>query len=103
MNRPETLAMVMALTGCDDESVLSAYIAGAKSIVLSRAFPFDSTVEEVPTRYHMLVCRIAQDLFNRRGAEGQTAHSENGYSRTWGAESVSKDLLSEIVPHVGTI
>ena len=42
--------------------------------------------------------RIAVDLFNKLGAEGETAHSENGVSRTYGAENVSTDLLAEIMP-----
>ena len=37
-------------------------------------------------------------MFAKRGAEGETAHSENGVSRTYASANVSEDLLKEITP-----
>ena len=42
--------------------------------------------------------RIAIDLYNKRGAEGEKAHSENGVSRTYESSWVSQQLLDEIIP-----
>ena len=41
---------------------------------------------------------IAAYLVNQRGAEGETAHSENGISRSYEDGDVPPTLLREIVP-----
>lgn len=83
------------------DDVLLSYLAIAGRKILSRAYPYDDTVTEIPRRYGYLQCEIAAYLLNKRGAEGQTAHSENGVSRTYGSADVPEAMLREIVPHVG--
>ena len=83
------------------DDVLTSYLAIAGSKILSRAYPYDDTVTEVPRRYGYLQCEIAAYLLNKRGAEGQTAHSENGVSRSYGSADVPEAMLSEVTPHVG--
>lgn len=58
------------------------------------------TVEEtyIEPQYEMLQVRIAQALYNKLGAEGQTSHSENGISRNYGTDGIPLSLLREIVP-----
>lgn len=62
------------------------------------AYPYDDTVTEVPDRYAYTQLEIAVYLMNKRGAEGQTAHSENGISRSYEDGDVPPSLLREIVP-----
>ena len=50
-----------------------------------------------------LQIRIAVEMFNKRGAEGEIAHSENGVSRSYASANVSEDLLKEITPKVGVV
>lgn len=88
-------------TGETDARLLYELLDSAESIIMSRRFPFGSNVENIEPRYRDLQVRIAEDMYNRIGASGQLSHSENGISRTWGAEWVSEQLLSEIVPMVG--
>lgn len=88
-------------TGEADEAVLSDCLDSAKAAILTRRFPFSEWPEDVEARYKDLQFRIAMDLYNRIGAEGQTAHSENGISRTFDSSWISDELLSEIVPKVG--
>lgn len=90
-------------TGEPDEAILTDCLESAKNAILARRFPFGEPPEEVPFRYTDLQFRIALDLYNKIGAEGQVGHSENGISRTWGSEWISKELLSEVVPFVGVI
>ena len=70
---------------------------------MSRRFPFSEYPTEIEDRYKDLQIRIATEMFNKRGAEGETAHSENGVSRTYASANVSEDLLKEITPRVGVI
>lgn len=73
------------------------------SIINGRRYPFGEMPTEIETRYLDLQLRMAVELFNKRGAEGQTAHSENGVSRSYSAAWVSPELLDEIVPKAEVI
>ena len=98
MTDTEKLTMLKAMTGEKDESVLSTYLSIAGNKVLKRAYPFDSTVTVVPDRYAYNQVEIAAYLVNKRGAEGETAHSENGISSSYEDGDVPPTLLREIVP-----
>jgi hypothetical protein len=43
------------------------------------------------------------ELFSKMGAEGQTAHNENGINRTYESAGVSNSLLRRIVPICGGV
>ena len=98
MTDTEKLTMLKAMTGEKDESVLSTYLSIAGNKILKRAYPFNSTVTVVPDRYAYNQVEIAAYLVNKRGAEGETAHSENGISRSYEDGDVPPTLLREIVP-----
>ena len=85
------------------DDVLISYLAIAGRKILNRAYPYDDTVTEVPRRYGYLQCDIAAYLLNKRGAEGQTAHSENGISRSYESADVPESMLCEVIPHVGVL
>ena len=76
-------------------------IAGQK--ILNRAYPYDDTVTEVPRRYGVLQCEIAAYLLNKRGAEGEVSHSENGISRTYENADVPDSMLNNVVSHCGLV
>jgi hypothetical protein len=59
--------------------------------------------EDIEPRYKDLQIRIAVEMFAKRGAEGETSHSENGISRTYSSANISEDLLREITPKAGVI
>lgn len=86
-----------------NDSELEDILESAKAVILSRRFPFGEQPEEIENKYKDLQIRIAVEMFNKRGAEGETAHSENGVSRTYASANVSEDLLSEITPKVGVV
>lgn len=82
---------------------LEDILESAKAVILSRRFPFSEWPEEIEPKYKDLQIRIAVEMFNKQGAEGETAHSENGVSRSYASASVSEDLLKEITPKVGVV
>lgn len=82
---------------------LEDILESAKAVILSRRFPFGEQPEEIEPKYKDLQIRIAVEMFNKRGAEGETAHSENGISRSYASANVSEDLLKEITPKVGVV
>ena len=85
----------------DDE--LEDILESAKAVILSRRFPFGEQPTELEPRYNDLQIRIAVEMYNKRGVEGQTSHSENGVSRSYSSASVSEELLREITPKVGVV
>lgn len=104
MTLEEKLTMLKAMVGgSDTDEVLSAYLNIAGWKIITRAYPYGSDVAEVPTKYETLQCEIAAYLLNKRGAEGQTAHSENGISRSYENADIPASMLSVITPHVGVI
>ena len=82
---------------------LEDILESAKAVIMSRRFPFGDWPEEIEPRYKDLQIRIAVEMFAKRGAEGETAHSENGISRSYASANVSEDLLKEITPKVGVV
>lgn len=85
----------------DTDEVLDNVLADAEALVLNRMYPFgypDETV--VPARYERIQIQLAAELYSKRGAEGQTGHSENGISRSWPEQSA---LLRRVTPHVGSV
>jgi hypothetical protein len=104
MTQEEKLQLLKAMVGkSDPEEVLLAYLNIAGSKLINRAYPFGTDEPEVPTRYDFLQCEIAAYLLNKRGAEGQTGHSENGISRSYESADVPESMLGAITPMVGVI
>ena len=87
----------------DNELELEDILESAKAVILSRRYPFGEQPLEIEDRYKDLQIRIAVEMYNKRGVEGQTSHSENGVSRTYSSASVSEELLREITPKAGVV
>ena len=104
MKQAEKLTLLKAMVGSSDtDDVLLAYLDIAGGKILNRAYPFGTDETTVPTRYDFLQCEIAAYLLNKRGAEGQTGHSENGISRSYESADVPESLLGAVTPMVGVL
>jgi hypothetical protein len=104
MTDTEKLTYLRAMVGgSDTDEVLSTYLVVAGKKIIARAYPYDDTVTEVPDKYDTLQCEIAAYLLNKRGAEGQTQHTENGISRQYENADVPSSMLKVVTPHCGVI
>lgn len=105
MTEQEKLDLLKAMMGDSMESniVLSTYLKIAGDKIINKAYPYSTDITEVPKRYDILQCEIAAYLINKRGAEGQTSHSENGISRSYENADIPVSMLSSVTPHVGII
>lgn len=104
MTNDEMIANVETLI--DDEQFsrfVPAYVQLAKDAVLSRVFPFEPKAkwEDIPEKYHGKTCEIAVFLINKRGAEGETSHSESGVSRSYESAGIPKSFFADIIPFAG--
>lgn len=102
MTNDEKLVILKRITGETDDEVLSTYLSLAAGVVLTHAYPYGG-VEEVLTQYDNVQIEIAAYMLNKRGAEGETSHSENGVSRSYEDGDIPPTLLRRIVPTAGVL
>lgn len=106
MTRERMITMLQGIIGDDEEeSTLSTYLDLAGEKIVNRVYPYRKDDEEmpVPVKYHGLQVEIAAFMLNKRGAEAESQHIENGVHRNWRSADVPDDMLSQIVPYVGVI
>lgn len=93
------VCLVQQMTNESNQEMIRRYLEIARSKILNRLYPFGYfEYEPVPDRYFYKQVEIASFLLNKRGAEGQTAHSENGISRSYENGDVPSSMLQDIVP-----
>lgn len=95
------LAMLGTLTNESNSALLTIYLTLAKQKILNKAFPFTTDVTAVPDEYSELQVRIAEFMYQKRGAEGQSGYSQNGISATYENGDVPESLMREIIPYGG--
>lgn len=100
------LVMLQKMLDDDTETdVLSAYLELAAQKILNRMYPYrdDYTGMKVPDRYDGIQLNIACYMINKRGAEGQIQHIENGIHRNYGDADVPDNMMKDIVPFAQAI
>ena len=103
MTSSEKIEMLKAMTGEESESVVVAYLDLAGDKVCRKAYPFDLEINTVPPQYEYIQIEIAAYLLNKRGAEGEIRHNENGINREYENGDIPSSLLRDIVPFCGGI
>ncbi len=103
MPEEEKISMVKAMAGESDTAVVSAYLALAGHKICRKAYPFDPTQNIVPDQYAMTQVEIAVYLLNKRGAEFETSHNENGVNRTYEGADVPSSIMRSITPFCSTL
>lgn len=103
-NEEKLILLKQMYDGDEDDAVLSTYLALAADKILNRLYPYaDTDGKDVPKKYINTQISIACYLLGKRGAEGETAHKENGIDRTYASADVPEDMLKDIVPFCGVI
>lgn len=100
MTDAEKMKMLERLTDETEEGILSAYLLLAQGVIIQKAYPFGDGTESVPAKYDTTHVEIAAYMLNKRGAEGEIQHSENGISRIYEDGDIPPTLLRRIVPMV---
>lgn len=100
----EKLTALRAIVGgSDTDEVLSTYLTLAGRKIIAKAFPYKPDVTDVPAQYDYLQVEIAAYMLNKRGAEGQTSHTENGVTRQYENADIPASMLKAITPYCGVI
>ncbi|MBO7183982.1 MAG: hypothetical protein J6V49_07600 [Bacteroidales bacterium] len=106
MTNQEKKAQLAVLISPDiaEDPLLSTLLTLSEGIVLNRRYPLGIPEgATVPMQYEHIQLQIALELFSKMGAEGQTAHNENGINRTYESAGVSNSLLQRITPICGSV
>ena len=83
------------------DNTLSLILSMAEKKVLNKRYPFGYSAEQAEKAldtYSDIVMDISIYLYNKRGAEGQTSHSENGISRGYEKAGIPDSFVVDIVP-----
>lgn len=99
----EQLKSLLGISGTDEDAMLLTLLSISAQKVLDRLYPFDDTMTSIPSRYVSKQVEIAVWLYNKRGAEGQVAHSENGINRAYESADIPDSLLAGITPKAGVL
>lgn len=109
MTNEKKIEMLRTLIGDssrkEDSGVLSVYLEMAGAKILERLYPYRENWDDlkVPEKYSMLQLKIATYMLNKRGAEGQVQHIENGIHRNYGDADIPENMLSDLVPFAQAI
>lgn len=83
-----------------DQGILEVFLELAAQKILNRMYPYKESFEgiDVPDKYVAVQLKIANYLLNKRGAEGEIQHIENGIHRNYGAADIPDGMVADIVP-----
>lgn len=99
----DNLSRLKLRTQETDENILLDCLETAEAAILARRYPYGDWPDRLEARYRDLQFRIALDLYNKIGAEGELSHTENSVSRTYQSSWISEDLLNEVTPIVKVV
>ena len=97
----EDLKIYLKITDDSEDDLLSLLLSKAENKVLNKRYPYgysDEEKEKALEKYSDIVLDIAVYLYNKQGAEGQTAHSENGISRSYENAGIPDSFVQDIIP-----
>ena len=102
MTDAEKVLMVKAMTDETDDDIISAYLMLAGEAIYHHADPYrrkekDSVLDD----YNGLHVRATVYFLNKRGAEGESVHNENGINRAYESSDLPPSMLREITPIAG--
>lgn len=109
MNDTEKLEMVQTVMGISDSETaeverIEVYLnAAAKEILAWRYSLSGNQPSEVPEEFEMVQVWAVITGYSQIGAEGQSAHSENGISRTFNYSDMIQYIHRNIRPLVGVL
>lgn len=103
LQKLDHLKILLTITDNREDGLLSTLLSIAGQKILDRVRPYRIALTVVPERYHIKQIEIAVFLYNKQGAEGQTAHNENGINRSYESADVPESLMRGITPYAEVV
>ena len=83
------------------DEIANAYLAAAEKAVINLAYPFGDGSEVMPEKYEYEQIEIALYMLNKRGAEGEKLHIEEGIHRSFEVADIPVSLRARITSCAG--
>lgn len=77
----------------NEEDILQFYLDNARDIICEIR-----NSDKVEPKYKSTQVKMAVEMYNKRGAEGQISHGENGINRGYESSDISYSLINKIIP-----
>lgn len=98
------VTLVQSMTDETDYDVISAFLEMAGDALCHYVDPFQMKEKsDLLETYGGVQTRIAAVWLNKRGADGQLSHSENGISRSYESGDIPSSILQELTPICGVV
>lgn len=95
------LRQMLDSTDTTSDDICNTYLTAAEKAIIQLAFPYGDGSEVLPSKYEYEQIEIAAYFLNKRGAEGETSHSEGGINRVFESGDIPTSLKCRITPKVG--
>ena len=82
------------------------FLEDAERQVIRKAYPFGATEAKVAAalkEYSHVVINVADYIYSKDGAIGETQHTAAGVTRQYGGAGVPSDFFYDIIPEVGVL
>lgn len=106
MTLDEKIDLIIPLLGDDSvsENTLESYLTLAEKAILAHRYAKSANKPNtVPEELEYIQIQAVINGFGISGAEGQTAHSENGISRTFKYDSMVDYIHRNVPAYVGVV
>lgn len=97
----EKLRLMLDPSDETSDAIANAYLKAAEKAVIQIVYPYGDGTEVLPTKYEYEQIEIAVYFLNKRGAEGETSHSEGGVNRVFETSDIPNSLKCRITPKAG--
>ena len=104
MTDAEKLTILKSMLDSGDtttDETANAYLAAAEKAVINLAYPFGDGSELMPEKYDYEQIEIALYMLNKRGAEGENLHIEEGIHRSFEVADIPVSLRARITAYAG--
>ena len=104
MTDAEKLTILKSMLDSGDtttDDTANAYLAAAEKAVINLAYPFGDGAELMPEKYDYEQIEIALYMLNKRGAEGENLHIEEGIHRSFEVADIPVSLRARITAYAG--
>ena len=104
MTDAEKIALVEAMTDETNVTTISAFLSMAGEAICHYCDPYGTVDQQnIIAKYGSAQAKLASYFLNKRGADGQTSHSENGISRSYESGDIPPSIMREITPFCGVV
>ena len=109
MSDTEKLTTVKSLLGITDnteDALLTTYLSLASAEILAALYAVNGNVPSgatMPEKYEVTQIMAVVEGYSQRGAEGETAHDENGINRTFRNADMTEYIRRSVTPYVKVV